>query len=108
MPDFEKFLDALKGNIREYAEEDWKGHVDDLISDGSAFLDKTKEDLKGWATQLAEGSLSKDDFMWLVQGKKDLAEMEALKQAGLALVELDRCRKELLDLVVNTAFDAFT
>jgi hypothetical protein len=34
-----------------------------------------------WAID-ASGALSKDDFAWLVQGKQDLAQLEALKQAG--------------------------
>jgi hypothetical protein len=42
-----------------------------------------------------------------VQGKKDLAELEALEQAGLALARLDRFRTDLVHLVVDTAFGVF-
>ena len=51
--------------------------------------------------------LTPDDFTWLVQGKRDLAEMEGLKQAGIALARVDRFRSSLLDTVVGTAFDVF-
>ena len=39
---------------------------------------------------------------FLVKGKQDLAEMEALKQAGLALVRVDQFRNSLVDLVIGT------
>jgi len=107
MTDFTNFLDVLRGNIKDYAVDNWKEHLGAVVSDGSAFLDGTREDMERWTKQLAKGELSKEDFRFLVLGKKDLMEMEALKQAGLALVRVDRCRKGLLDLVVNTALDAF-
>jgi hypothetical protein len=36
-----------------------------------------------------------------------LAELHALKQAGLAMVRIDRFKNALLDLVIDTAFDVF-
>ena len=57
---------------------------------------------------MAEGSLSQDDFKWLVLGKKDLAEMKALERAGLALVQIDKCRNGIIDLVIGTALGVFT
>jgi hypothetical protein len=63
--------------------------------------------LRRWTKLLAQGDLSKDDFEWLVAGKKDLAEMEALKQTGLALVRLERFQNALISLVIDTAFETF-
>ena len=37
----------------------------------------------------AEGKIEKDDFEDLLLGKKDLAEMHALKQTGLASATID-------------------
>ena len=69
--------------------------------------DKAKADLQRWTTMLASGQLSKDDFEWLLQSKKDLAELVALKQAGLAQVALDRFVNGLLNVVVTSAFKVF-
>lgn len=77
------------------------------MSDGTAFVEKIKVDLERWSQLLASGALSKDDFAWLVQGKKDLAEMEALEHAGLALARPDHFRTDLVNLVVDTAFSMF-
>lgn len=53
---------------------------------------------------LAKGDLTKDDFEWLLAGKKDVALLVALKQKGLAKVALDRFSNGLIDVIVATAF----
>jgi hypothetical protein len=107
MPDFSKFFNALSGKIADYAAESWKEYSEEVVKDGGAFLEKAKDDLERWSKELAEGKLSKEDFGWLVQGKKDLAEMEALKQAGLAKAQIDRCKNDILSMVIDTAFKIF-
>ena len=107
MADFSDFWESVKKGLVEVAEKNWKEFREAAEKDGSAFLDRTKEDLRRWTKLLAQGDLSQDDFEWLVAGKKDLAEMEALKQAGLALVRLERFQNALISLVVDTAFDTF-
>ncbi len=107
MADFNDFLESLKKGLEELIKKNWKEVKDAAEKDGNAFFDKTKEDLKRWTKLLAQGDLSQDDFEWLVAGKKDLAEMEALKQAGLALVRLERFQNALISLVIDTAFDIF-
>lgn len=107
MADFNDFLESLKKGLEELIKKNWKEVKDAAEKDGNAFFDKTKEDLKRWTKLLAQGDLSQDDFEWLVVGKKDLAEMEALKQAGLALVRLERFQNALISLVIDTAFDIF-
>lgn len=56
---------------------------------------------------LAQGELTHDDFEWLVLGRKDVIELHALKQSGLALVRLERFKNALFDLIIDTAFDLF-
>ncbi len=107
MPDFNDFWKNLKSGLEELAKKNWKEFSEAAEKDGKAFLDKTKEDLKRWTKLLAQGDLSKDDFEWLIAGKKDLAEMEALKQAGLALVRVERFQNALISLVIDTAFETF-
>lgn len=104
MPDFEfdVLLDALKDEVVSLA----KTHLDEVrdaaVQDGKQFLETSKEDLKRWTRLMHQGKLSEDEFRSLVEGKKDLAEMKALKQAGLAAVEIDRFRSALVDRIVNT------
>jgi hypothetical protein len=107
MADFARFLEELTAQLAELAEQQWTAYRDAAISDGTAFVDKIKADLERWSQLLASGALTKDDFAWLVQGKKDLAELEALEQAGLALERLDQFRTALIKLVIDTAFSVF-
>ena len=107
MANFNEFSNALKKGIEELAKKSVKEFRKAAEKDGKAFVEETKEDLRRWTKLLARGDLTKDDFEWLVVGKKDLAEMEALKRAGLSLVRLQRFQNALVSLVIDTAFDVF-
>lgn len=106
MADFDKYLATLKDKIEELAKTHLKEYIEAAVMDGQSFVEKTKADLERWTSSLAKGELSKEDFVWLVKGKKDLAEMEALKQAGLSQVRMDNFRNSLLSLVTDTALEA--
>lgn len=107
MADFDDFLDTLKDELVDLAAD----HLDDLkdkaVQDSEQFLEDSKDDLKRWTQLLEEGAISEDDFESLVKGQKDLAKMEALKQAGLAAVEVDRFRENLFDRITGVALRFF-
>ena len=107
MPDFKTFFSALKDGVKDLIGQTLKEHSKAAGKDASAFLEKARADLERWTLELAEGKLTNDDFAFLVKGKKDLAEMEALKQAGLALVRIDQFRNSVFDLVIGTALKMF-
>ncbi len=101
------FLGALKLGLQELVAGTLKPYSKQASADGQAFLDAQKANLRKWTSQLASGDLSKDDFTDLVEGVKDLAELVALKQAGLAAVKLDQFRTGLVNLVIDTAFKIY-
>ena len=107
MEKFDEFKAALEDGIKDLAKKTTQDFADQAIDDGRAFLKDTENDLKRWTKLLASGDLTEDDFKWLVQSKKDVGEMVALKQKGLGLTKIDSFRRGLLDLVVNTALDVF-
>ena len=107
MPTFNDFLTTLKNDLLKFAEENLKEHKDELLKDGNAFISSTKKDLQRWTEGLAAGVLSKKDFEFLVKGKKDLAEMEALKQLGLAKVRIVKLRDGVIDIVLGSVFKTF-
>jgi len=107
MPDFDNFVDTIEEGVKELAKKTLKGFKDEALTDAKAFLEASKNDLQRWTKLMAQGELSQEDFEWLVMGRKDVAELHALKQSGLALVRLDRFKNALLDLVIDTAFDVF-
>lgn len=107
MATFGDFIESLKTEVIKFAESSWDTYKNAAISDGNAFIEKTKADLERWTKMLAQGDLTRDDFEWLIVGKKDLAELETLKQAGLAKATLDKFTNGLIDTIVNTAFKVF-
>jgi len=102
---FAEFLAALKANIFQYAKENWQEHAASVMDDAEAFIEKAKADLERWLLLLEGGGLTKGDVAWLIEGKKELAEMNALKQIGLTKVKIDRCRRGILDVVKKTLLD---
>ncbi len=107
MAKFDDFWNTLKTGLGELALKNWGEVKDAAVADGQAFLNKTKADLERWTKLMGTGALTKDDFEWLVAGKKDLAEMQALEKAGLTLVRAERFQNALISLVIDTAFDTF-
>lgn len=107
MASFDEFLEILKTELVKFAEDSWNTNKAAAVNDGRAFLEKSKADLERWTKMLAKGDLTRDDFKWLVIGKKDLAELVALKQKGLAKVALDRFVNGLIDTIISTAFKTF-
>ncbi len=103
MADFNEFIEALKENLLPVVKEGFETYKDQVFSDGSAFAEKMKDDLQKWLLQLKDGSLTKSDFEFLVKGKGDLAEMEALKLAGLAQVKVEMLKKSIIQTVIGTA-----
>ncbi len=107
MATFGEFWKLLKQELIEFADYSWKEHRSAAIKDGHAFLEKARKDIERWTTLLARGELTADDFEWLMAGKKDLAQLAALKRKGLAQVARDRFVNGLIDTVVATAFRVF-
>jgi hypothetical protein len=70
------------------------------------FIQTSRNDLKRWIEELARGEIDKEEFENLVKGQADLVEMHALKQAGLAAVQIDSFVNGVLDIVISAAFSA--
>jgi hypothetical protein len=104
MFNFNRFLKELQAGAVEIAKKEGAEYLKSAKADSQDFLETVKADLKRWTKLLAQGRLTKEDYEFLVKGKKDLAEMNALTQAGLAAVRVDRVRVALIDLIITTAF----
>jgi hypothetical protein len=100
--DFDSVLNTLKDEVTSLAVTTFKNYKKEVKKDGLAILDDLKDNLKNWTLQLSNGALSKDDFEFLVLAQKDLLKINALKRAGISLVEADKFKAKLLGIVVNT------
>ena len=104
--DIGSILKSIEGQSKTLAEKLFKQFTAQALSDVKDFLQQSKDDLKRWIEELVHGEIDKDEFESLVQGQADLAEMRALKQAGLAAVQIDTFTNGVLDIIVSAAFAA--
>jgi len=105
MLEFDKFLQALKAEMAQLAKDNFaKKNWQAALQDEQEFLDKSKADLQRWLKMLNNKELSPEDFKSLVEGLKDLAPMEALKQAGLKAAKLDHFRTQSINLLIDLTF----
>ena len=107
MADFDDFLKALKSELIEIGRDAAEDIQNEVVQDGQAFVNKTREDLQRWTTLLSLGELSREEFEYLLEAKKDLAEMEALKQKGLAMTRIDKLRNAVIGAIVGSAMNIF-
>jgi len=104
--DLRTIFKSIEDQTKALAEKLFKQYTQQAVSDAKDFLQKSRDDLKRWIEELARGEISKDEVGRLVKGQLDVAEMRALKQAGLAQVKIDTFTDGLLDIVVNAALAA--
>ena len=63
------------------------------------FLNSIKWDFEIWAQWLKKKWLSEADLKFLIEGKKDLAQIILLKHAGIAEIKIDKFRNGIIDIV---------
>lgn len=107
MPNFNDFIDRIKNELVNRANELGDDVKDEFIKDGKTFAKEAEDDLKRWTQLMAEGKLTKEDLKFLVNGKKDLAKMEALKHKGIAKAQLDQYKSAIVDSVITSASKLF-
>lgn len=104
--DFNNLFTQLKTAIVGLAKEKVQDLAAEASSDGTSLLHIMEDDLKKYTQQLADGEIDQDQFKLMLLGDKDLAEMSALTEAGLAQAKADEFRTEVFNLIVNTALSA--
>lgn len=107
MPTFNDFISTVKNDLLDFAKENFEEYKNELLKDGSTFLEKTRSDIERWTEGLASGALSPADFEFLLKGKKDIAQMEALKQIGLSKIRISKITNGIIDVMVGSAVKTF-
>jgi hypothetical protein len=102
--DFKCLFNQIKDEVIAVAKEDFKTLAAEAASDGTSLLHNIENKLKKYIKQLADGVITQDDFKLLVSGNKDLVEMSALTQAGLAEAEADAFKQKIFDIIINSVF----
>ena len=104
--DIGSIFKSVEDQSKALAEKLFKQYTHQALIDVRDFLEKSKDALRRWVEDLDRGDIDKDEFESLIKGQADVAEMRALKQAGLAAVQIDTFTNGVLDIIVNAAFAA--
>jgi predicted nucleic acid-binding Zn-ribbon protein len=106
MANIDDILKSVEDQSAALAQKLIAQYTQQAIADTKDFLQNARADLERWTNELEDEDIEKDDFEGYIRGQKDLAEMRALKQAGLAQVSIDTFTNGVLDIVINAAFAA--
>lgn len=100
--DFQQYFKALESGVADVAKQTAGEYVSQAKTDGQNVLNLMKANLERWTQEIANGEMSLDDLKFLVQSQKELDEMNALKEAGLAAVEIDKFKNGLISMTIDT------
>lgn len=73
-----------------------------LQKDVDTFLNNSKATLKRWLLLLSDGSITQDEFEWLLKSQQDLIVLQALQTAGISKIKLNNIKKAIIKTVVET------
>jgi hypothetical protein len=107
MATFKDFENNWKTAIDALIQRNYSDFVNQAQSDATTFLDEAKSDLKRWTGLYAANSIDKEDLTSLVDSDKDLLELHALKQAGLAQVRWDLFVNSVIETTISVAVKTF-
>jgi hypothetical protein len=107
MASFADFKTELESELKDLIQKSWKAVSGQATSDAEDFVKDSGADLQRWTAALANHTLTEQDFEFLLAAKKDVAELAALKEAGLAQVQLDRFLNGVIGAIINAASKTF-
>ena len=104
--DYQAVLVTLKDGVTNLATTNVQNYLNEAKTDGLKLVDSLKTDIQSWGQELAAGKMSANDVEFLVMAKKELIQMNALKQVGLGQVKVDEFKNSILHLIVKTLVGA--
>jgi hypothetical protein len=107
MATFQDFENNLKTAIDVIIQKNYADFVNEAGTDATTFLNEAKNDLVRWTGLFAASSIDKDEFTVLVESDKDLLELHALKQAGLAQARWDLFVNSVIQATISVAMKTF-
>lgn len=73
----------------------------EAVRDGREFLSVVEGDIKNWSLKLDSGALSREGYIALVHGTKDLAGMPALKRKGIGRVMIKEFKDRMAEVIID-------
>lgn len=106
MADFDKVFNDIKNQVGAEAQTDLKQFSDQGKQDAQTFLDQSRDRLEKWMQLLADKQIDEDEFGWLVESQKAVAQMAALQKANAGNMQIEQFRDAVFQIIVKTAVPA--
>lgn len=103
MANFDDFKQAVQAGLKDLIGATIDDYADSAKLRANAFLADAQQDLEKWLQQLDDGELTADDFEFLVKGKAELGQINALLEIGAAKVAVDKFRAGFIQLLKDSA-----
>ena len=103
---FDKLFKSAEQGMIHLAETSFTTYKNQAISDGKAFISAATADTKKYTQQLATHQITPEEFKDLMADEADLAEMDALKEVGLAEAAFDNFVNGVIGVLITAAFSA--
>lgn len=100
--DFNQIFQNLEKGVESVAKDSLKNYEDQAKTAGKQALDDMKDNLQRWAIEVENGAMNKEDLEFLLQGEEALDKLVALKEAGLAAVQIDKFKNGLINMIIGT------
>lgn len=100
--DFESLFQTIKDEIVQLAAASAKQYAAQAKAEGLQLAEGLKNDILTWTVQIENGNLGKDDVTFLIEAKKDLIRLHALKLAGLAAITIDELVQSILKILTSS------
>jgi hypothetical protein len=101
----DKAVRDIFNRIRASARRRFKERFDAAKADITAMKNLMEADLRRLTALRLRNEINKSEFNELMSDKIRLAEMAALTQAGIALIEVDKFRHAVIDIALKVVFD---
>jgi hypothetical protein len=95
------WLDALEKAALDKLKELRTEYAAPAARDAAAFIADSASDLARWGAMYTEGQLTKAEVESLVKGLGEGAQLHGLTQLGLAQIEFDKIKRQVLDTVAS-------
>lgn len=99
--DIEKLIKDLKESLLTLLGDKYKEFKPEVQKEINAFVKQSEEKLKRWILLLAEGSITEDEFEWLLKSQKDLLTLKTIQATGLSKIRVNNIKNS----IIKTIFD---
>ena len=98
------FESIVRELSRETGEEDAEATFY-FLKDVDEFIMNNQQELVELTTSMMMEEINKTEYTRFIENKRDTIEMNALKQNGMAKNEIDEYRRDLVDIIISSAFE---